>query len=179
MNTEIKSISFRKRIVLLSLAGAVTITGIIGTILFSKANATEEYAYNPLSIKQVLALPKDSTCLVNNDAVKTAAQSQKGLGEDDGLWTSQIYDIPAGTNVDVNIASYTKDTTVAGSLAYPKQYGSYNFTVTRQADNWRYTEFTRCEQRLLIEHFACHATDTEKCPERINDFEAFILSVKQ
>ena len=145
MNTEIKSANSRKLTVVLSLAGVVAIAGIIGATLFSKANAVEKYAYNPLSIKQALALPKNGTCLANNDTIKTTVEGQKGLGEDDGLWTSQIYDIPAGTVVNVNISSYNQSDTITGSLSYPKQYGSYNFSVTKQADGWRYVRFVGCE----------------------------------
>ena len=98
-----------------------------------------------ISIEEARTLPKDSTCLANNAATKANVQSQKWLGEDDGFWTSYIYDVPAGTNVDINIATYDTKATIAGSLVYPKEYGSYNFTLTKQSEGWRYTKFDGCK----------------------------------
>ena len=146
MKSENKNANNRKITIAASLVGVLIVAGVIGSALLIKANATGSNAsYKPLSMKQALALPKDGVCLANNDTVKTTVEGQKGLGEDDGLWTSQIYDVPAGTVVDVNIASYNESDTITGSLVYLKQYGSYNFTVTKQADGWRYTQFVGCE----------------------------------
>jgi hypothetical protein len=97
-----------------------------------------------ISMKQSQAMPSTDKCLANNAAIKREVQALKGLSEDGGLWTSYIYDVPAGTNVDVNVATHNKKGVVTGSLAYDKPYGSYNFTITRQSDGWRYTQFSGC-----------------------------------
>jgi hypothetical protein len=56
---------------------------------------------------------------------------------------SYLIDVPAGTNVDVKIASYSKDV-ITGSDRYPSKYGSYNFTMNKQNGDWIITGFTRC-----------------------------------
>lgn len=122
---------------------ALSAGGVIWYIATHQAGA----ALNSISTEQARALPKDTACLSNNSTTKTTVESLPGLGEDGGLWTGQIYDVPAGTNVDVNIATYANTDTITGSLVYPQQYGSYNFTVTKQSDGsdgWRFTEFTGC-----------------------------------
>ena len=57
---------------------------------------------------------------------------------------SYLADVPAGTTADLQIASYT-DTEVTGSARYEADYGSYNFTLSKQNNNWAVTSFTRCE----------------------------------
>ena len=57
---------------------------------------------------------------------------------------SYLADVPAGTTADLQIASYT-DTEVTGSARYEADYGSYNFTLSKQNNNWAATSFTRCE----------------------------------
>lgn len=97
-----------------------------------------------INTKQALALPRDAACLANNDSIKTQVEALPQLSEQAGPWTSQIYDVPAGTNVDVNVNNYNGGDTVTGSLIYPKQYGSYNYTLTKQTDGWRFTQFAGC-----------------------------------
>ncbi len=135
----------RTTITTVLLIGVLVIIGVVGSIWLHKANMTKSTPYKSLSMKQAIALPKDGACATNNATVKKQVESQRGLGENDGLWTSQIYDVPAGTNVEVNITTYSRNDTITGSLIYPEQYGSYNFTVTKQSDEWRYTKFTGCE----------------------------------
>lgn len=99
-----------------------------------------------ISMKKAAALPKNAACLANNETARKKAQSQPSLGEDGGFWTSYIYDVPAGTRVDVNIATINdKGAVVTGSLAYSDTYGHYNFTATKETDGWRYTQFTGCK----------------------------------
>ena len=93
--------------------------------------------------KQALALPKTESCLTNVPKVKAAAEKQQGLSEETGVWTGEILDVPAGTQVQVNVASYHIDT-VTGSLLYPPKYGSYNFTLHKQPGGWYFTRFTGC-----------------------------------
>lgn len=55
-----------------------------------------------------------------------------------------LHDVPAGTNVDIKIATYS-ETEVTGSDRYPDEYGSYNFTMTKKDSDWSVTTFQRCE----------------------------------
>jgi len=133
-------------IVIVIIAAAITTT----VFFVQKNNKPEQNnkqsgsVLDVFSIAQARELPESGTCATNNSEVKTTAESQPSLGEDSGIYTGQIYDVPAGTNVDVNISSYNPDTTVGGSLLYSEGYGSYNFTLTKQGGVWRYTAFTRC-----------------------------------
>jgi len=111
----------------------------------SKANSNQGTPISAMSIQQARALHHTSTCLANNTQTKTTVESLPGLGEDSGIYTGEIYDVPAGTNVDVSVASYDEpSSTIGGSLAYSNQYGSYNFLLQKQSDGWRYVAFIRC-----------------------------------
>lgn len=57
---------------------------------------------------------------------------------------SHVYDVPAGTNVDVMIASYS-DEKVTGSNLYDGDYGNYNFVLSKNNGEWAVTEYKRCE----------------------------------
>jgi hypothetical protein len=54
-----------------------------------------------------------------------------------------LIDVPAGTNVDVRLASYSP-TTVTGTDYYPAKYGSYNFAMTKHPNGWYFTDFLHC-----------------------------------
>jgi len=56
---------------------------------------------------------------------------------------SYLSDVPAGTNVDVKLATYSP-ARVTGSDYYPAKYGTYNFTMTKDSDGWRFTSFRHC-----------------------------------
>lgn len=98
-----------------------------------------------MSIKQAFALSHTATCSSNNQSIKASVESLPGLGENSGIYTEEIYDVPAGTNVDVSISAYVSSSdTVTGSLAYSNEYGNYNFMLQKQNDVWRYVAFIRC-----------------------------------
>ena len=56
---------------------------------------------------------------------------------------SYLIDVPAGTHVEVKIATYS-DSKITGSDRYPAKYGSYNFEMAKQNGNWNITKFKRC-----------------------------------
>lgn len=133
---------------ILIITGLVTTAAIVlvGSLWLMYGKADNTLLPTFIDTRQAQVLPHSDKCLVNNAALKTRAEKQKGLGEEDGLWTSYIYDVPAGTNVDVSISSYDEGKgIITGSLAYPEQYGSYNFTLTKHMDIWSYSKFTGCK----------------------------------
>ena len=146
MNTELKNPSSKKRPLPIALiaAGAIIIAVVAGIVIFVYTHNAAGAPLTSTSIQQARALPTDETCLANNSSIKTQVEKMDGLSEDFGPWTSHIYDVPAGTNVDVAINSYNGSDSITGSLAYSGDYGSYNFTLTKQADGWGYTRFTGC-----------------------------------
>jgi len=67
--------------------------------------------------------------------------------------SNYITNVPAGTNVSVDIKSYNGSTT-AGSAIYAGTYGSYNFTATKNKSihepsnqlDWDITSFVPCRR---------------------------------
>ncbi len=143
MDDHIKNRDHKK--IFVSAGIVVVAVALIVSILLIRANANGASLPAFIGIKDARVLPQDGKCLANNATTKARTEAQQGLGENDGFWTSYIYDVPAGTNVDVNIATYNETDSVTGSLVYSNNYGSYNFTATKQANEWRYTAFTRCQ----------------------------------
>ncbi len=136
----------RKRLVIIGvIVVAIVLVACVISFAILRPAPDNDTALNAMSTKQALALPKDAACLSNNASVKTQVEGLPSLGEDGGIWTEEIYDLPAGTNANVSVATYDNSGSVTGSLAYPKQYGSYNFTLTKHSDGWRFTQFTRCD----------------------------------
>ena len=145
MDTHTQNRNNKKIVLFTSVAAVVVVVALAIGILLIRVNANSASQPASISMKDARALPEEGTCLANDAAVKAKAQAQPVLSEDGGFWTSYIYDVPAGTNVDVNIASYNGSDIVTGSLAYSDGYGSYNFTATKQSSEWRYTRFARCQ----------------------------------
>lgn len=134
----------KKLVLIASVALVILIACGVGFIILQYP-PQRDTGLKAISTKQALALAKNETCLSNSADIKTKVESLPGLAEDGGVWTGQIYDVPAGTNVEVNVATYNTTDSITGSLAYPKEYGSYNFTLTKQSDGWRFTTFTGCQ----------------------------------
>ena len=147
MSTKPKNPSSKKHTLLITLiaAGAIIIAVVAGIVIFVYTHNAASAPLTSISTQQARALPTDETCLANNSSIKTQVEKMDGLSEDFGPWTSHIYDVPAGTNVDVAINSYNRSDSITGSLAYSGDYGSYNFTLTKQTDGWGYTRFTGCK----------------------------------
>lgn len=143
--TQIQNRKSRKRVLIVSAVLLAIIIVLIGGFLLVRKDANSASIPAFVGIKEARVLSKDDVCLANNASKKAEVQSQKGLSEDGGFWTSYIYDVPAGVNVDVNIADYNGSNTVTGSLVYSDGYGSYNFTGTKQGESWAYTQFAGCE----------------------------------
>lgn len=145
MSKHIQIRNNKKLVISALIVAAVSIVAALSATIALYVNANETPQPTSIGMKDAQALPESGTCLANNPSVKTEVQAQKSLGEDDGFWTSYIYDVPAGTNVEVRIATYNGRDMITGSLAYSNQYGSYNFTASKQTDGWRYIKFTRCQ----------------------------------
>lgn len=125
----------------------VLLTSAIGGANIALANMQQTQNHlTPTNIEQAAALLKNDACLADNPSAKEQVYSINSLNEETGPWTSHIHDAPAGTNVDVNIASYSNNDTITGSLIYSGNHGSYNFTLTSRPEGWRYATFTGCIQ---------------------------------
>lgn len=86
-------------------------------------------------------MPLATKCLEKNSTLTISAGDRSTVEQ---VAMLHLYDVPAGTNVDVLIASYTKDQ-VTGSEHYPAKYGSYSFTMHKQSNgDWHFTKFEHC-----------------------------------
>jgi hypothetical protein len=85
------------------------------------------------------AVRKDDKILVSGKFSESAFDLATTMG---------IITIPAGTNVDEFVHTYDGKT-VTGSIAYPPQYGSYNFTIVPSSKAKPYTQWT------MTSLFAC------------------------
>lgn len=111
----------------------------------SKSKTNQGMSLAAISVKQARGLRHTASCVGNNPATKATVEALPGLGENSGIYTEEIYDVPAGTNVDVSIATYDSPSyTLGGSLTYSNEYGRYNFLLQKQSDGWRYVAFIRC-----------------------------------
>lgn len=86
------------------------------------------------------ATPATVACLAANSKLTVPKGARTAIEQNALIYLS---DVPAGTNVDVQLASYT-GTSVTGSDRYPSKYGSYNFAMTKEGDGWHFTDFKHC-----------------------------------
>lgn len=140
---EIKKKDHKVPFILLAI-GIVVITIAATAIFITQTRANQSPQLSPITKEDAKALAATERCFANDPTIKSQVVAQPHLSEDAGPWTSYIYDVPAGTNVDVNIATYTDASKITGSLAYSEPYGSYNFSIEKQGEEWRYTHFTGC-----------------------------------
>jgi hypothetical protein len=91
---------------------------------FTKAKATKATA-KCLEADTTLNIPTDELADIEMAAV------------------TYLIDVPAGTDVDVKIATLSNDK-LTGSDHYPTKYGNYNFAMAKQSGSWVVTDFKRC-----------------------------------
>jgi hypothetical protein len=103
----------------------------------------------PETVAQAQASSSETkpTCNTNNSSLKIDSQDNNNIQI---AAVSHLSNVPAGTNADVNINSYTP-TTTTGSVIYPKSYGSYNFKMRKVSGNtkeipWQITSFVACKR---------------------------------
>jgi len=96
-------------------------------------------AMTPNTYTKATAAPTAGACLNENSALEVI----KDRNAIELSAISYLIDVPAGTHVDVKIASHTADS-VTGSDRYPSQYGSYNFVLEKENNDWVVTKFQRC-----------------------------------
>ncbi len=123
----------KKRNTLFVLIGLVVLAGIYAYMVTRPATP-ETYA-------KAKATTPAATCLAENKALTISAEERSAI---EMSAVSYLIDVPAGTNVDVKVATYS-DEKVTGSDHYPAKYGNYNFVMAKQRSNWIITDFTRCD----------------------------------
>ena len=116
--------------------------------VFAFVEVTKNDSHSAPALQPITSLQDKSTVAVgdsacqksnNNLSLDKAARSKIELAV-----ISHLAYVPAGTNVDVNISSYNQNES-AGSIIYPQNYGSYNFTVTKNNSDWALASFQTCK----------------------------------
>ena len=119
----------KRNILFLSLIILVIVAIGVGTYTLTRPETTTK------------SLSYGMTCLATNSTLTIPTNKRTVIEQ---LAMSHLYDVPAGTNVDVLLASYSKDQ-ATGSARYPAKYGSYNFAMKKQTNgDWQFTKFDRC-----------------------------------
>lgn len=136
----------KKRSVLVAGISVVVLLAIGGGVYAAtrdtetKAKSTISDAKTPEYWKKAKATKATVACLKTNDTLNVP----DGIRSDIEMSAmTYLIDVPAGTEVDVNLASYSANR-VTGSDFYPDKFGTYNFTLQKDDGNWRVTEFKHC-----------------------------------
>lgn len=137
----------KKLLVTLIIAGIVIVS--VTAALFLINQGTSFSGTTLAEIKKTLN--EDSpVCLKNSSTATVTATDQYGL---ETAVLSSISDVPAGTNVDILVATFS-DTEATGSAKYADGYGTYNFVVKNVLDAttngqtqsvWETTSFVACK----------------------------------
>ena len=125
----------RKRTILIVAACAALILTVGGAAYtMTRTTATPHFWAKAKATRATVA------CLAANQHLNVPKSVRSDIEQNALLY---LQDVPAGTNVDVRLATYSA-ASVTGSDYYPAAYGNYNFTMTKGSDGWRITDFKRC-----------------------------------
>jgi hypothetical protein len=128
---------------------------VVGVVVLRNQPAGIISPMSSLEKARQLSQGNKDACLPNN------AQARQAVADDDVIMKYEdttfsqfelvgsegIRDVPAGTDYDMTVHSY-KNGTATGSLAYEKDYGTYNYTIQKQAKKgeWKFVSMKACEQ---------------------------------
>jgi hypothetical protein len=108
--------------------GVLLVAAAVLVIAVLSHGHAEPTVLKDVTLKQAKALSiDDAPCAKTNTSVTVSKQDQTNI---ENSVMGYIIDVPAGTNVDINIAAYDGET-ASGSAIYEKNYGMYNFTVKK------------------------------------------------
>lgn len=129
----------RKAVVVVSL---VVVAAVIGTLLYMYLRPTTlPIAAEGIPYAKAKKMPVVASCVDENHALHLTSEQRNGVEQ--GAM-SYLYDVPAGTNVDIMISAYSQNA-ATGSARYPAKYGSYNFTLQKDTrGDWRFTTYEHC-----------------------------------
>jgi hypothetical protein len=125
----------RKRSIIFAGVGFFTIIIIgITAYVFTRPSVT------PTTYTKAKHTPIASKCLEERAGLRISSDDRNTVEQ---VAISYLIDVPAGTNVDVKIASYSENE-VTGSDRYPAEYGNYNFIMSKRSGTWVTTDFKHC-----------------------------------
>jgi hypothetical protein len=121
----------------LLVGSSIAIVAVAAVILYMASRP----GITPTKYAEAVRTPASETCLKSNPAVTVPAGVRNSI---ELSAISYLMDVPAGTNVDVKLASYSTQH-VTGSDQYPAKFGSYNFVMNKQRGDWIITDFKHCK----------------------------------
>lgn len=131
------------------IAGVVIVVLSVAAALFFMQNRSDEYTRRTLSETRANAPANLAACTAKSDSRDLNIPSSDQTDIFNSVVTS-IIDIPAGTDVNVYVGAYD-GATAGGSIVYAGDYGSYNFTATKNNTsqsagiNWTVKTFVACK----------------------------------
>lgn len=125
----------------------------------------------PTKYADAKALHASVACEVANTSLKVSGSTQSSI---EMAVIGQLIDVPAGTQVDVHVASLSSDT-ATGSEIYQSDYGTYNFTVKRTAAkdgalDWHVTRFVACTPAPAAQPVSASSTSSASNTVEITNF---------
>lgn len=136
-----------KRTLLSAAAGLVLVVAVGAVLYMASRDSPEPPAKDmavdmttPTTYAKAKAVATAGKCLEKDPSITLPADVLEDI---ELSAVSHLIDVPAGTEVDVQLASYDGKK-VAGSDRYPEAYGSYNFIMEKQSAGWVITSFKHC-----------------------------------
>lgn len=128
---------------------ALSAAGVIAVVLL--LSIFRPKLYQPTTLSKVPRSATPPACVQGSDDSNLSVEASDKTFIASTVAAS-IIDVPAGTNVDVNLRSYNS-TNAAGTAIYPGTYGRYNFEAKKIASNnknsydggWKITHFESCK----------------------------------
>ena len=110
---------------------------------------TRQQQFSPVTLSVARNSGDGTACIQKQKNAKLTVSKQDAdyVGNAAAL---SIIDIPAGTNVDVHLKTFSS-TAATGTAVYDGTYGSYNFVATKTAasdgftNGWQINEFKACK----------------------------------
>lgn len=144
-----------KIIIVVSLVGLGTVIT-VGLLLNNRPTAATIPPMSSFEQARELSKGAKDTCLGDNQQAADAVTRDDHRTVDEYgefsrfemIASEGIMDVPAGTNYEVAINSYDNNL-AKGSLAYEKEYGTYNYTIKKlpKAGEWEFVSMTACEKQ--------------------------------
>lgn len=135
----------------------VSLIGLLAWVTIISHRPVAQAIQPGLGFRQVQQLSKGDkrACLTNNDSAAKAVRHDDGFVTYKGTLFSNfeaaagsaIADVPAGTNYELTISSYS-DAIVRGTMTYAHGYGTYNYTISKlpAAGQWELASMVACKK---------------------------------
>lgn len=135
----------KRKALLLIIISAIT----IGAVFAVAINIMRPQQFTPTTLSNISKSSEKSACLQTQENTALAVPDNDASSIANAS-TLSIIDVPAGTNVDVYIKTYSS-TKATGTAIYSGKYGSYNFEAGKASkgdaytNGWQITQFNACK----------------------------------